>query len=120
MLRIMITDGPTEQRWILQGRLVAPWLAEFEKSWNSRNRSDVRKRVVDLSEVTLIDRQGEKLLKTMRRAGAELIACGVYLRHVVEVINGECSPSESPSESSLRSVRRKIAPPARKHRGGQA
>ena len=90
MLRIMITDGPTEKRWILQGRLVAPWVAEFEKSWKSRSRSDVRKCVVDLSEVTLIDREGEKLLKTMRRAGAELIACGVYLRHVVEVINSQC------------------------------
>jgi hypothetical protein len=90
MLRIMITDGPTERRWILQGRLVAPWVAELEKSWKSRSRGDVRKRVVDLSEVTVIDREGEKLLKTMRRAGAELIACGVYLRHVVEVINSQC------------------------------
>ena len=90
MLRIMITDGPTEKRWILQGRLVVPWVAELEKSWKSRRRSHTRKSVVDLSEVTLIDREGEKLLKTMRRAGAELIACGVYLRHVVEVINGQC------------------------------
>jgi len=90
MLRIMITDGPTEKRWVLQGRLVAPWVAELEKRWESRSRSDVRKRIVDLSEVTLIDREGEKLLKTMRRAGAELIACGVYLRHVVEVINSQC------------------------------
>jgi len=116
MLRITITDGPTEQRWILQGRLVAPWVAEFEKSWSSRNRGDVRKHVVDLSEVTLIDRQGEKLLKAMRRAGAELIACGVYLRHVVEVINSQCKSAEN----SIRSARRKIAPPGRKRRGSQA
>lgn len=94
MLRIMITEGPTEQRWILQGRLVTPWVAEFEKSWKeSRSRRDGRKCVVDLSDVTLIDKHGEKLLKTMRRAGAELIACGVYVKHLVDVINSQCKAS---------------------------
>lgn len=91
MLRIMITDGAVEQRWILQGRLVVPWVAELEKSWSeSRSRGDLRKCVVDLSDVTLVDAQGEKLLKTMRKAGAELIACGVYIKYVVEVINSQC------------------------------
>jgi anti-anti-sigma regulatory factor len=94
MLRIMISDGPVERRWILQGRLVMPWAVELEKSWkSSRSRRDERRCVVDLSEVTLIDTQGEKLLETMRRAGAELIACGVYIKHVVEVINNRCKGS---------------------------
>jgi hypothetical protein len=96
MLRIMITDGLAEQRWILQGRLVMPWVAELEKSWKeSRSRGDARKCVVDLTDVTLIDAQGEKLLKTMRGAGAELIAHGVYVKHLVEVINSECEPGGS-------------------------
>jgi hypothetical protein len=91
MLRITITDGAVEQRWILQGRLVAPWVAELETCWKkSRSRHDMRKCVVDLSEVTLIDKRGEKLLKTMRRAGAELIASGVYTKHVVEGIDSQC------------------------------
>ena len=65
MLRIMVSDGPVERRWILQGRLVTPWVAELERSWkSSRCRRDLRRCVVDLSEVTLIDVQGEKLLKT--------------------------------------------------------
>jgi translation initiation factor IF-2 len=91
MLRITITDGAVEQRWILQGRLVAPWVAELETSWKkSHSRLDMRKCVVDLSEVTLIDKRGEELLKAMRRAGAELIACGVYTKHVVEGIDSQC------------------------------
>jgi anti-anti-sigma regulatory factor len=93
MLRIMITNGPAEQRWILQGRLVMPWVAELEKSWSeSRSRDDARRCVVDLSDVTLIDAHGEKLLTDLRRAGAELIACGVYVKHLVEVINSQCEP----------------------------
>ncbi len=93
MLRIMISDGPVEQRWILEGRLVVPWVAELEKSWKeSRSQGDVRRCVVDLSEITLIDAQGETLLKSMRKAGAELIACGVYIKYVVELINNQCKP----------------------------
>jgi anti-anti-sigma regulatory factor len=89
MLRITVTDGPVEQRWILQGRLVAPWVAALETSWEKRCRYEKRRCVVDLSEVTLIDKRGEKALKAMRRAGAELIARGVYLRHLVDDIESQ-------------------------------
>lgn len=90
MLRITITDGDLEQRWILQGRLVAPWIEELETCWKKRSRNGVQRYVVDLSEVTLMDRRGEKVLKAMRRAGAELIASGVYLRYLVDEINSRC------------------------------
>ncbi len=90
MLRITVTDGVLEQRWILQGRLVAPWVAELETTWKKRSRYDTRRCVVDLSNVTFIDKRGEKALRAMRRAGAELIAGGVYLRYLVEGIYSQC------------------------------
>jgi hypothetical protein len=90
MLRITISEGGSEQRWSLQGRLVEPWVAELETNWKERNRHDTRRYVVDLSEVTLIDKRGEKLLRAMSRAGAELIARGVYLRFLVDDINSRC------------------------------
>ena len=87
MLRITIAEGPTEQRWILQGRLVAPWVAGPEKSWEkARNGDRARKRVVDLSEVTRIDERGEKILADMTEAGVELVACGVYTSYLIEQI----------------------------------
>ena len=90
MLRITITDDAAEQRWTLHGRLEAPWVAELETSWREHRRRDAHKCVVDLSEVTVIDQRGERVLKAMKEAGAELIACGVYLRHVVDDINSRC------------------------------
>ena len=90
MLRITITDGPAEQRWILQGRLIARWIGELETSWKeSLGRHDPQRYVVDLTDVTLIDERGEKLLEAMKRAGAEFIACGVYIKHVLEVIDSQ-------------------------------
>jgi hypothetical protein len=91
MLRITVSDEASEQRWVLQGRLVEPWVGELETSWKERNRHDARRCVVDLSEVTLIDKRGEKLLRAMWRAGAELVAGGVYLRYLVDEINSRCT-----------------------------
>src|SRR4029077_16381825 len=39
MLKITITDTATEQRWTLQGRLVAPWVDELKTSWKSAYRT---------------------------------------------------------------------------------
>lgn len=91
MLRITIADGPAEQRWTLQGRLVEPWVAVLETSWKrTHHRRDSRKCIVDLSDVTLIDDKGEEALREMRRAGAEFVACGVYTRHLVDLIESQC------------------------------
>lgn len=90
MLRITIIEDPAEQRWILQGRLIAPWVAELETSWKEHGQFGARRCVVDLTDVTLVDRRGEQVLRAMRRAGAELIASGVFLRHLVEDINSRC------------------------------
>jgi len=91
MLRITIAEGPTEQRWILQGRLVAPWVAELETTWEkARGSHEARKRVVDLSEVTRIDERGEQVLQEMKSEGVELIACGVYMKFLVEEMSSQC------------------------------
>lgn len=87
MLRVTITDTPIEQRWTLQGRLIEPWVAELRSSWKKKRRLRKDRRcVVDLSDVTLIDKCGEHMLKVMIDSGADLIACGVYTAHVVESI----------------------------------
>jgi ABC-type transporter Mla MlaB component len=87
MLRITITETPTEQRWVLQGRLTEPWIAELRSTWK-RTRSARRGRtcVVDLNDVTSIDRSGERLLLAMVRKGVRCIASGVYIKHVLETL----------------------------------
>ena len=89
MLRITVMDNEFEQRWILQGRLIGEWAAELETAWKNR-RQNARRWIVDLSDVTLVDKCGEKLLEAMGRAGAELTGSGVYLSYLVDEINGRC------------------------------
>jgi RND family efflux transporter MFP subunit len=85
MLRITIKNNPTEQTWILQGRLTKPWTTELKCSWKKAHAEyQGRKCIVDLSEVTFIDGNGEKMLARMINEGAEFVVRGLYARHILE------------------------------------
>jgi ABC-type transporter Mla MlaB component len=96
MLRITIAETLSEQKWTLEGRLVQPWVSELKSCW-TRTESARRERscVVDLTGVTVIDLSGEKLLTELCKEGAELIATGVYTRHVVHNIERKKSNRRS-------------------------
>lgn len=90
MLRITIIDQPSEQRWVLQGRISGPWVAQLRSNWRKSAVANGQvKRVVDLNGVTLVDLNGEKVLATMMREGAEFIATGVYMKHLVETLENK-------------------------------
>jgi hypothetical protein len=85
MLKISFTETPTEERWILHGRLNVPWVHELRTCWKKNHRTDVgRTCIVDLNEVTFIDRNGERLLAVLVREGAQCVASGIYDKHIVE------------------------------------
>jgi hypothetical protein len=87
VLRITIADEPEEQRWTLQGRLSGPWVAQLKMNWEkSHGQNGYRKCVVDVSGVTFVDLDGERVLATMMQAGAEFIASGVYTKHILEIL----------------------------------
>ena len=85
MLKITIMETATDRRWIVQGRLVGPWVSELRTTWKRAHKSqDNRTCVIDLNDVTFIDKSGERLLRAMSKKGAQLIARGLYVRHVLE------------------------------------
>jgi hypothetical protein len=84
MLRITVENTATEQTWILQGRLIRPWTAELRCSWKKAHAEcRGRKCIVDLSEVTFIDEDGEKMLAKMMNEGAEFVVRGLYAKHIL-------------------------------------
>jgi hypothetical protein len=88
MLRITVVETVSEQRWTLEGRLVQPWISELKATWmKTETARRERKCVVDLTDVTSIDKNGEKLLADLSKEGAELIATGCYTRHLVHNLN---------------------------------
>jgi anti-anti-sigma regulatory factor len=103
VLKITITETQTESRWILQGHLVGPWVRELRSCWKKKHRAQSSQRcVVDLNDVTFIDKAGERLLRAMSKKGAELMASGIYTKHLLEKVKatGKNSLSNSLSASS--------------------
>jgi hypothetical protein len=87
MLRISVTDTKGENRWILQGELVGPWVGELRSCWKKKSRGrDGQKCIFDLNEVSFIDKRGERLLRAICKKGAELVANGMYTKHVIEKV----------------------------------
>jgi len=96
VLKIAITDLPDEQRWSLQGQLVGQWAAELKSSWREAHQAeDTRKRIVELIEVTSIDRNGEAVLAEIMTQGAEFVASDVYTKHLLRNLRSELKRSRT-------------------------
>ena len=85
MLKITITETQTESRWVLLGQLTGPWVRELRKLWKEKHPTASQKScVVDLNDVTFIDKSGERLLRAISKTGADLTAEGLYTKHLLE------------------------------------
>ena len=85
MLRITVKEQVSEQRWTLQGRLTKECIAELVSSWREAcSRPLAGNRIVDLNEITVIDKRGEEVLSMMIGDGATFVAAGLYTRHLLE------------------------------------
>jgi ABC-type transporter Mla MlaB component len=87
MLRITVTENDREERWVLQGQLTKRSVGELVSNWKaSTAQASRRSRIVDLNEVTSIDKSGEDALSMMVRDGATFVASGVYTKHLLAQI----------------------------------
>src|SRR5271156_3410443 len=85
MLKINFSQTAAEEKWNLHGRLTGPWVDELRACWKVNHRTDAaRACVVDLNEVTFIDKSGERLLRMLAKDGAQFTASGTYIKHVIE------------------------------------
>ena len=89
-----MTNSPEEQRWSLQGQLVGQWADELRSTWREAQIvGDTRKCIVELIEVTSIDRNGEETLSEVMSQGAEFIASDVYTKHLLQNLRRDLEQS---------------------------
>ena len=90
MLRISIHDEVPVTSFVLEGKLVGPWVKELEKGWESALAANPsRMMLVDLADVSFIDSEGRALLGRMRQKGARLLSTGVLINAIVAEIDAE-------------------------------
>ena len=92
MLRITVHDDFKPVTLQVEGRVAEPSLDVLEDCWRSAvaERRAVR---IDLRAVTFVDAAGKECLARMHRQGAELIAAGCEMTHIVTEIM-RCSPRD--------------------------
>lgn len=91
MFKISTIDTVQERRLVVEGTLVQPWVAELRKSWNSAAESlEGRKLVIDLTNATKIDPEGEAAIFELMKEGAKFSCSGVLTKHVLQQLASRC------------------------------
>ncbi len=87
MLKITITDTPTEQRITLSGKLIGTWIQELRKVWEQcRSQAVGRKIIFDLNNVIHIEEGANSLLREMMAEGTELVSDGGLNGWLIEAL----------------------------------
>ena len=91
MFKISIVEKPGRGTLVLEGKLVPPWTAEVQSAWKTAiQRLPGRRLVIDLSNVTVISREGEDLLFRLMKDGAKFAGKGVLTRHLLRKLARRC------------------------------
>jgi hypothetical protein len=85
MLRITTQNHESETKFIVEGRLVGPWVAELERCWQTAISTYPCSPIqVDLTAVSYVDGEGKELLTRMRRNGAEVLVTGLLNKAIFD------------------------------------
>jgi anti-anti-sigma regulatory factor len=83
--KFTITENPTEEKWVLQGPLRWPWVNQLREDWRTaRQTRQGRMCIVDLNDVTFVDKIGERMLRIMANQGARFVATGMDIKRVLQ------------------------------------
>jgi hypothetical protein len=85
MLKITVADTRTQRRVVLEGKLIAPWVAELRTAWIAAH-ADLRGRelVIDMANITCISPEGETVLLELMEKGTRFRCRDVFTKHVVQ------------------------------------
>ena len=91
MFRISTIDTQGERRLIIEGTLVRPWVEELRKSWSDAGKAlDGRSLVIDLTNATVISREGENAIFELMQGGAKFSCGGVLTRYLLKELALRC------------------------------
>jgi hypothetical protein len=102
MFKISIIDTRTQRKLVVEGKLSGPWVEELRTTWRSASRDtdgrelDGRKVLIDLSNLTVISREGEDAIFDLMKQGAKFSCAGILTRHVLKGLarRCQCTPSK--------------------------
>jgi aryl-alcohol dehydrogenase-like predicted oxidoreductase len=93
MLRITTRNDNAATIFIVEGKLIGPWVQELEKCWRAAISIEPRSPIlVNLAKVTFIDDIGKQLVAQMRRSGVKLTGAGLIAEFIcTEIERAMCA-----------------------------
>ena len=92
MLKISLVDNARQRRVIVEGKLVAPWVAELRNACQeARADLDGRELVVEMKCVTTISQEGENVILELINGGTRFRCHGLFAKHVVKELTRRAS-----------------------------
>jgi len=85
MLKISLVDCRTQRRLIVEGKLIAPWVAALKSACEDA-RADLRGRdlVIEMKHITTISQEGENAILELINGGTRFRGHGVFTKHVLK------------------------------------
>ena len=103
MFRIHINDAEEATTFMLEGRLVGPWVSELENCWQRAVAAEPRRSVlVNLQEVSFVDSAGIALLTRMCRHGVRLMSTGIMMNAIVEEVENKAANPDLGDKGTAR------------------
>lgn len=107
MLRISIEQEHDAVFFVLEGRLVGPWVDELRAVWMQHTAPERKPRlIVDLCGLTAMDTAGRDLLEELLQRGAAIRCSDVMNQYLVDQMGGTggrlqeaCRPCRAGPES---------------------
>ena len=104
MLRITFHDKAPVTHFVIEGKLVGPWVKELEMCWERVLAAEPSgPMLVNLTAVTFIDHEGRELLTRMRRQGVRLLSAGCLMNAIVAEIEAEVEQENNHGPENRRS-----------------
>ena len=87
MLKTPIFDTSCRRQLALEGKLIAPWVAELDTAFEkARTDLDGRDLIIELKNLTAINQEGEDLFLRLMISGVKFRGCGVFSKHVLKLL----------------------------------
>jgi anti-anti-sigma regulatory factor len=94
MFKISTFDTRSKRTLVVEGTLMGPWVDELRATCVSASETlGERELVIDLSNLTVISREGEDAIFDLMKKGARFSRSGVLTRHLLKQLARKCSSS---------------------------
>ena len=92
MFKISTVDTRSKRTLVVEGTLMGPWVDELRTTCVSASQTlGERELVIDLSDLTLISREGEDVILDLMKKGAKFFRSSVLTRHLLKQLARKCS-----------------------------